>query len=521
MRKPTPRELERDFPAMARGWRNAEPLEVPNEFEIPLANIEGAVPLELRGTFFRNGPGLNVVHGTQLKHPIDGDGLVAAVGFHNGRVTFRSRFVRTKTHVEEERAGRMLYDGQMGSRAPADGKKPGWRDPAHTNVALLGPKLVAMHEYALPHTLDPVTLETVGQDSMGGALELRTMSAHFRYDVDLDTIVTVAFKPGVPMLKRAPFLSFYEFNTRMELQRATRLSLDGVHYAHDFCLTPSWYVVHVSPFIDTTDETLKAIQAGKLTAGETTKYVPGAPSQMCLIERPKPGSSGAGAAAPPPKVIRLDTDPCHIYHFANCREDPATGVVSFEACCLPVGFNMEWQNKAFLSNTADAPGTMHAFVIDPRNGGSLARRPVPGLESTSCEFPTTNPFRNCVRQAGVTTSIFYLMAGQPGVALPFSDVVKYDARTQHVQRWRSDGVVGEPCFVPRLGRASAWHGDEDDGWVIVQCYVPAKDRVHFCVLDAKKIHAGPVCRIELPFFLPFGFHGTFSEQVVPLARPKL
>ena len=34
------------------------------------AQIEGEVPMELHGTFFRNGPGMTNVYGTKLKHPI-------------------------------------------------------------------------------------------------------------------------------------------------------------------------------------------------------------------------------------------------------------------------------------------------------------------------------------------------------------------------------------------------------------------------------------------------------------------
>ncbi|KAI9012402.1 carotenoid oxygenase [Hyaloraphidium curvatum] len=503
IRAPTQKELRDELPRVAEGWRNADPLEVPELTEL---RVEGTVPPGLRGTFFRNGPGFNVVYGQQLKHPIDGDGLVAGVSFADGRVFFRSRFVNTKTHEEEKAAGRMLYDGQMGSRAPKDGKKPGWRDPAHTNVALMGTRLIAMHEYALPHALDPNTLETIGQDTFGGALELRTMSAHFRNDPDMDRVVTVAFKPGVPLLKRPPFVSFYEFDMSCtKLLHAARHSLKDVNYAHDFGLSPSWYLVHVSPFIDTTDDTLKAIQAGKLTAGETTKYVPGAASQFVLIQR--------GVDAKKAQVVRVDVEPFHIYHYANVREDPATGAVTFQACCLPPNFNMDWQHRAFLSNSADAPGIMREFTIDPRDGGSLSARPLPGLETTGCEFPTTNPWRSCVRDPAVSTRFFYLMASRPGVALPFSDVVKYNTATGKVQRWHSGGVVGEPCFVPRLGRASAKSGDEDDGWVVVQ--VREGEQVSFCVLDARRIAAGPVCRAVLPFHLPYAFHGTWADGVVP------
>jgi len=300
----------------------------------------------------------------------------------------------------------------------------------------------------------------------------------------------------------------------MKLKHASRLQLESVNYAHDFVLTPNWYVVHVTPFIDTSLETLKEIMEGKNSPGQSMRYIPGTPSQFVLIERFPKGNEESR------KVVRFHTEPCHIYHYAHCRENPETGIVSFQACCLPVNFNMEWQFKAFLSNTGDAPGVMHSYELNPHTGG-ISRRVTPGLESTSCEFPTTHPFRHCVRSSKVSTRYFYLMGGQPSVALPFSDVVKYDVETGMVSRWHSGGVVGEPCFIPRLGRASAWHGDEDDGWIVVQLYLHKEHKVQFCVLDAKKIHEGPVCRLVMPFHIPYGFHGTYADEVFTRPKAKL
>ena len=100
---------------VARGWES-QPQEASFWFTEDM--IEGSLPAELQGTFFRNGPGLTEVYGTKLKHPIDGDGVVCALTLHGGRAHFKSRFVRTASHVAEEEAGQMLFQGQMGSRVP-------------------------------------------------------------------------------------------------------------------------------------------------------------------------------------------------------------------------------------------------------------------------------------------------------------------------------------------------------------------------------------------------------------------
>lgn len=79
--------------------------------------------------------------------------------------------------------------------------------------------------------------------------------------------------------------------------------------------------------------------------------------------------------------------------------------------------------------------------------------------------------------------------------------------------WYSHGVVGEPVFVPRLGWRSSNMGDEDDGYVLVQLYVPETHCTEFCILDAKRVDQGPLARIRLKHHIPYGFHGTFTPEV--------
>jgi carotenoid cleavage dioxygenase-like enzyme len=59
-------ELEKVKPI----WASASEM----EYEL---QVEGCIPDELQGTFFRNGPGLMEVYGTPLVHPIDGDGMAS------------------------------------------------------------------------------------------------------------------------------------------------------------------------------------------------------------------------------------------------------------------------------------------------------------------------------------------------------------------------------------------------------------------------------------------------------------
>eukprot|EP01064_Diplonema_japonicum_P015617 TRINITY_DN23355_c0_g1_i1.p1 TRINITY_DN23355_c0_g1~~TRINITY_DN23355_c0_g1_i1.p1 ORF type:complete len:545 (+),score=173.30 TRINITY_DN23355_c0_g1_i1:52-1635(+) len=518
IRGPTKDEIENVFPHYARGWESqTEEHEFWFGDEGGKGEIEGEVPAELMGTFLRNGPGLTEVHGTPLKHPIDGDGMVCALSFTNGKVHFRNKYVETYTHKKEKEAGRMLFPGQMGSRPPPGGKLSKYRDPSHTNVFYWGGKVLTCHEYALPHCLDPATLETVGRDSLNGTLDIGTFSAHFRLDAEQDLLCTVAFKAGLEMLKTKPQVRLYEYDRAWNMVRKTKVSVPGLNYAHDFGLTPNWYVLHMSPFVNTSKKFTDAIIKGKTSPGESLRHYPECPSKMVLVERRQ--STEAGAA--PPRIIQLETEPCHIYHFGNVYETPDGQSLKFNACCLPPGFTMEWQHKLFLGNTGEAPGVMQQYVVDLRGEPTMKRVVIKETERVGCEFPFVNQFRHCVRAGVEEPRFFYLMGGAVGVALPYCDVVKNDLHNERPGKWHSEGIVGEPCFIPRLGEASATHGDEDDGWIIVQHYIPKAHRTEFAILDAKDLSKGPICRLKLGIHIPISFHGTFTHNVFVHPKPKV
>lgn len=56
--------------------------------------------------------------------------------------------------------------------------------------------------------MDPTTLETIGEEDLGGTLNLKVLGAHFRYDPFLDRLVTLSLKAGV---NREPSLAINEY----------------------------------------------------------------------------------------------------------------------------------------------------------------------------------------------------------------------------------------------------------------------------------------------------------------------
>ena len=83
----------------------------------PLPLLSGEIPVGLRGTLYRNGPGRLERGGMRVGHWFDGDGAILAVHFTDAGATGLYRYVQTSGYQEEERAGQLLY-GNYGMTAP-------------------------------------------------------------------------------------------------------------------------------------------------------------------------------------------------------------------------------------------------------------------------------------------------------------------------------------------------------------------------------------------------------------------
>eukprot|EP00775_Hariotina_reticulata_P005364 gene5364-5599_t len=155
------------------------------DYKIKEAWVEGSIPNELSGTYFRNGPGMQVSNPRYKRHTFDGDGMVLSFTFKDGTAWFKNSFVRTQGFLDEQAAGRPVYRTAF-TRGSADGN-PFFnpldfklKNVANTGVVCWGNKLLALYESGLPHELDVHSLDTLGPSDVGGQLETDVLAAHYR-----------------------------------------------------------------------------------------------------------------------------------------------------------------------------------------------------------------------------------------------------------------------------------------------------------------------------------------------------
>ena len=93
-----------------------------DEHSYLIEEIEGVVPSDLNGTFFRNGPGRQRIGDQKYGHWFDGDWYVMRIYFQKGKVHFKNRYVRTPKYVEETVAQTIKYRG-FGTQIPGGMRK--------------------------------------------------------------------------------------------------------------------------------------------------------------------------------------------------------------------------------------------------------------------------------------------------------------------------------------------------------------------------------------------------------------
>src|SRR5215813_10113021 len=145
--------------------------------------IAGRIPPGLSGAYMRNGPN-PLFKPIAFTYPMDGDGMIHAVYFDNGRARYRNRFVQTAGLVAERRAGHAIY-GSFTHPVPIDPKllQPGdlrgsFKHGAFINVIRHGGHLLALDESTTSYEIT-MDLDTVGEWTAGTDKPLK-IGAHNR-----------------------------------------------------------------------------------------------------------------------------------------------------------------------------------------------------------------------------------------------------------------------------------------------------------------------------------------------------
>ncbi|MDN5744346.1 MAG: carotenoid oxygenase family protein [Nocardioidaceae bacterium] len=440
--------------------------------------VIGEIPTDLNGVYLRNGPNRRF-EAPGRYHMFDGDGMVHAVHFENGRVRYRNRWVRTEAFEKESEAGRALWTGLMEN--PVDnpfgnGHGLGIKDSANTDVIFhRGKVLATWYLCGQPYGLDPLSLENLGaQDFMDTFTG--DMMTHPKVDERTGELLWFDYGPDMNHLRYGVIGAD---GTQTHL---TNIELPGPRLPHDMGITENYTVLMDLPLVQDQD----ARRNGKYRIFYDKSLV----SRFAVV--PRYGDNAS--------TRWFEAKPCYIYHVVNSWESGSK--VIFDVCRVK---NPQHQSS-FTSPLASflaymrLDAQLYRYEFDLSTGKTVEYP----LDDENIEFPSVDS-----RIMGHPGRYSYNMSLADEPTLLFDGIVRFDSETQTKEKYDfGPGRFGaESPFAPRDGSTG-----ETDGYVVTFVNDLADDRAEILILAAEDIAAGPVARVKLPMRVPSGFHATWVRQ---------
>jgi all-trans-8'-apo-beta-carotenal 15,15'-oxygenase len=451
----------------ARLWTE----DLPREHGFEPLELEGKLPAELRGTLYRNGPGLFGQHGQRYTHPFEADGAVTAIRIDNGRAFGASKITDSAGLREERAAGRILYGlSAPWRRRVANMFRQRQKNTANTNVMMWQGRLYALMEGAIPTELDPIDLATRGETNLDGTI-VSMFSAHPHRVASRRAVYNFGLEYG-----RKTRIHMYELPDVGAARHLGAVELAGAPMLHDFIGTDTHLVFFVSPV--RVDIPRMMLQLGGFQ--DMFKWKPELGTEIICVPIDRPH-----------EPVRFTTDAFYQWHFTNAFTRDRQLVIDYVR--YP-SFDTFYEIGAFSKGGGERAlnqSSAHRAVIDL---DAKTMRSEPTLQR-ACEFPTVAP-----GSEGREHALSYLALDS------LAGIGKLDARTgklvEHLVP--SSQRVSEPLFVPRANAKA-----EDDGWLVALSHDGPTNRAFLAVYDAARIPDGPIARAWFDHQVPITFHGTF------------
>lgn len=444
---------------------------VTEELTYQISNIQGCIPADLEGRFYRIGPNPKFQPIDPYKyHWMDGDGMIHQVHFENGQAYYANRWVKTKGLSIEEREGTSIWGG---INSPPDFGNPyGLAVKNTSNTALLfhGNRLFSLWEQGLPYEIDSESLETTAKEVNFNNQWSGGFSAHSKVDKRKQELITFSWSLHSE-------IHYGVFDKHFNLIHEAIVKLLGKPvFMHDFAITENYTL-----FFDTP----QTFNLANIAKGKSSLEFD--PSNGCRIGvMPRLGS----------EVRWYDIPLCHIPHTSNAYEED--GHIILEACRFDSSYALfefsDGKNKV-ETDPVRLP-VLSRWKIDIQTGSVDQMT----FDTIACDFPRIHD-----DYVGYKHQYSYMVSNNEDNYL-FNSLVKLDSVGDIISRFQfpEHCKCTEFVFAPRKNAQ-----DEDDGYCIGHYHNEQTDTSSILILDAKRISKGPLATLQLEKRIPYGFHSAW------------
>lgn len=448
-------------------------------FQPKVLTIEGEIPSDLIGTFYRNGPAKHERGELRYQHLFEGDGMLQSFTFNNGKIIHQGKFIATPKYQKEEQAQRFLYSGpETKIQSSLAVNTADIVNTANTNVITVGDDLWALWEAGSPTKIDEKTLDYKEQVDLGAggkykkSLQGLPFSAHPKIEANGEI-----WNFG---LTTAGHVVLYHLTAN---GKAKNIGLINANYhggmLHDFLITDKHLLV-ILPSLK------MKMSSDKFRQGlySSIKFSQNLPMRVLVINKTD-------------LTLKREYElpPAFAFHYGNAWEEK-DGTIRFDASLYP-NVDILHNLSNIMRGKVDTPHTNAKTVFFKLNIDGTATQNSTELIS---EFP-----RICEHLTGLKNKVLYHLSSS-SYSL-WNDTVSslnIDSGKQDQFNFGKDYLVEEHISVcPKQ--------IEGTGYLIgTALHVPSK-RTCLNIFKANNLANGPVARAWLSHHLPLGFHGNFKS----------
>jgi len=447
-----------------------EPIRI--EADVTDLDIEGEVPADLDGAFFRVQP--------DPKHPpllgddiaFNGDGMIAQFRFKNGRVDLKQRYARTDKYVLEEKAGRALFGAYRNPLKDDPSVKGRYRGTANTNAFFHGGYLFGLKEDSPAVAMDANTLETFGYHDFDGQITAPTFTAHPKIDPHTGDMCCFSYASKGLLTRDCVY-----WEITPEGKKTKEVTFEVPYYCmmHDFGLTKDYAIFHIVPIISSWER----LEAGLPHFGFDTTM------PVYLMVLPRDGDA---------KDIKTFTAPnMFASHVMNAFND---------------GTKIHFDTPEAKNNMFPFFPDVHGAPFNGPESASYLTRWTVDMDSNSGEFESRERLADFCGEFPRMDERYRhgWMLGMgmgPGSRASLGHV---DASTGKSKVWQAGErrALQEPCFIPKSKDAP-----EGEGYVVQIQQHHDDGKSDLLLFDAQHVDEGPMATIHLPLRMRFGLHGNW------------
>lgn len=452
------------------------------ELDITDCEVEGRIPADLDGAFYRVGPDAQYpLRAGNI--PFDGEGHVSMFRFQNGRVNLKTRFVRNERYLAQEKAGKILFPMYRNPYMDDPAVKGLSRGTHNTHIIHHNGLLLALKEDSPPAAMDLNTLATVDPVyTFKGQLQSKTFTAHPKTDSRTGNLLGFGYEAKG---HNTTDVNVFEYTPDGRKVWEAWVNVPYVGMLHDYQVTENFVMLYVIPL---------AIDEAQIARGGIHwSWYSGQPTYFGYFRRGGDGKDIKWIKGPERSAT----------HMMGGFDDGKRLYVDVEMSLsnpfpfMPMRDGSKWDPVRGASHitrlSADVskknPKDYQIETLYPNHIGALPRQD---------DRYNTVPYR-----------YGFLPCPDPNPAdpakRPASCYARFDLQNRSSKLFRApEGAqLAEACFAPKSANAP-----EGVGYLMgVASYAAQNGRCDLVILDAERVDEGPIATVKLPTRIAGQIHG--------------